>query len=373
MVLLMKKNLYIALIISTLCMSIVPTVNLYRVFTTQSDVKWWKRKELYNMDFVFSWIGKLTYLYGVSIDPTRVVIGKQGWLFLGDDYAHSITSKRMAINTADLQTNERVAESARAWNRWFTDKGVAQFRIVVGPDKDSVYPEYLPDWSAHSTARLTDSLLSQIHENIYVDPTRALIQAKAQYPMPLYYKTDTHWNNLGAWVAFDELRKSLPNSQTALLWPQARDPMIMESHMRSGGDLANFLRIQDLVTDREVALNLHAEYALPVEHHDFNSRTTVFSGENIGIPSPTAPLLVKSRHALNQKKVLWLRDSFGSAMAPLMTATFTDTLHVYYPPLRPEALVALVELYQPDYVFVTSVERDIRGKFFQSGAPMANE
>ncbi|MFW9078358.1 alginate O-acetyltransferase AlgX-related protein [Pseudomonas sp. P2757] len=362
----MKKNLYTALIISILCMSIVPTVNLHRVFTTQSNVKWWKRKVLYNMDFIFSGIGQLTYLYGVSIDPTRVVIGKQGWLFLGDDYAHSITSKRMAISAEDSQTLETVAGSARAWNQWLSDMGVAAFRIVIGPDKDSVYPEYLPDWSAHSTARLTDSLVTRARENIYVDPTRALIQAKSDYSAPLYYTTDTHWNNLGAWVAFDELRKSLSNSQAALLWPQARDPMIMESHMRGGGDLAHFLRIQDLITDREVALNLHAEYAMPVEHHDFNSGAIVFSGKNTGIASPAVPLLVKSKHALNRKKVLWLRDSFGSAMAPLMTATFTDTLHVYYPTLTPETLVALVELYQPDYVFVTSVERDIRGEFFQS-------
>ena len=38
------------------------------------------------------------------------------------------------------------------------------------------------------------------------------------------------------------------------------------------------------------------------------------------------PLLVKSADSLNNKKVLWLRDSFGIGMSSLMAASFSDVL-----------------------------------------------
>ncbi|WP_192562330.1 alginate O-acetyltransferase AlgX-related protein [Pseudomonas gozinkensis] len=353
-------------------MSTVPTINLYQVFTTQSDVKWWKVKVLYNMDLFHGFISKLIYPVGISIHPGKVVIGKEGWLFLGDEYADKISVKRAGVDQKEMQIIENVAKSVESWDQWLSSKGVAAFRIVIGPDKDSVYPEYLPDWSSRTHTRPTEVLMRHARGHIYVDPTKALVQAKQQFTHPLYYQTDTHWNNVGAWIAFDELRKSLANTRTQLIWPQAWEPLTLTTHKRAGGDLAQFLRIQESLSDNEVVLNFPDKYALPVEHHDFNSGEMTFSGQNIGIASPASPLLVRSPRALNPKKVLWLRDSFGSAMTPFMTATFTETLHVYYLPLKPEALVALVERFQPDYVFITSVERDIRGNFFQSSPPIAN-
>ena len=368
----MKRQLYAALTLTALIMCTVPTVNLYQVFTTQSDVKWWKAKVLYNMDLFHGLISKLIYPMGISIHPGKVIIGKEGWLFLGDEYADKISVKRAGVDQKETQIIESVARSMESWDQWLSSKGVTAFRIVIGPDKDSVYPEYLPEWSSHTSPRPTDVLLRHARGNIYVDPTKAVVQAKLQFAHPLYYQTDTHWNNAGAWIAFDELRKSLDKTQDRLTWPQAREPLTLTTHKRAGGDLAHFLRIQESLSDNEVLLNFPDEYSLPVEHHDFNSGEMTFSGQNIGIASPASPLLVSSPQALNSKKVLWLRDSFGTAMTPLMTATFTETLHVYYLLLKPEALVALVERFQPDYVFITSVERDIRGDFFQSGPPVTH-
>jgi len=77
------------------------------------------------------------------------------------------------------------------------------------------------------------------------------------------------------------------------------------------------------------------------------------------------PLLVRSKHALNHRKVLWLRDSFGTALSPFMAATFTETLQIHYAALEPETLAGLVETYRPDYVFLTVVERDARGEWFR--------
>ncbi|HEU4853968.1 MAG TPA: hypothetical protein VFS89_01615 [Nitrosospira sp.] len=82
-------------------------------------------------------------------------------------------------------------------------------------------------------------------------------------------------------------------------------------------------------------------------------------------------LLVKSKNALNQKRVLWLRDSFGTAIAPFMAATFSETLQLHYAAAHPELLARLVDTYKPDYVFITVVERGARRKRFGSFPPLA--
>ncbi|MGE1176491.1 alginate O-acetyltransferase AlgX-related protein [Pseudomonas sp. BW7P1] len=353
-------------------MCTVPIINLYQVFTTQSDVKWWKSKVLYNMDLLHGYISKLLYPIGISINPGKVIIGKEGWLFLGDEFADNISIKRRNLDLQETHTIKKVAQSVESWDQWLSNKGVTAFRIVIGPDKDSVYPEFLPDWISHVHPRPTEVLLRSVRDNIYIDPTKALLNAKERLSHPLYYKTDTHWNNAGAWIAFDELRKSLSTNHTQLMWPPDRAPLILKTRERTGGDLAQFLRMQASLSDNEIVLSYQDEYVLSVEHHDFNSGEILFAGQNIDIASPASPLLVKSAQALNPKKVLWLRDSFGSSISPLMSATFAETLHVYFLPLKAEEFVTLIERFQPDYVFITSVERDIRSDFFQSGPPLSN-
>jgi len=73
---------------------------------------------------------------------------------------------------------------------------------------------------------------------------------------------------------------------------------------------------------------------------------------------------------LNGKKVLWLRDSFGTAMAPFMAATFSETLQIHYETADTALLARLVETFKPDYVFVTVVERAARRKRFGSVPPL---
>jgi hypothetical protein len=333
----------------------------------QNGAKWWKRKALYNIDFLLQPLGSISYALGISIDPARTIIGKEGWLYLGDAYESSITTKRMGVQIKDEETIEKIANSVESWNNWFKHKGVEEFRIILGPDKDSIYPEYLPDWSKHATQTVTDAMINRTTADIYINPAAALRQAKSKHPHPFYYKTDTHWNNLGAWLAFNEFSQNLARARPELGWPQARGTSnLME---RPGGDLANFLRIQNSLKDHETVLDFHLSYPTPVEHYDLKSGEKIYSGQASPIAAPLTPLLVRSAEALNTKRVLWLRDSFGTAMAPFMAATFSEIIQVHYLKIKPSELVGLIERYHPDYVFITSVERDSRGAFFQTLPP----
>src|SRR5690606_31041555 len=134
---------------------------------------------------------------------------------------------------------------------------------------------------------------------------------------------------------------------------------------RAGGDLANFLRISDRLADEEPIMAL-TELAIQTSRSDFLSGAQVEEGGNPEIASPKSPLRVRSESALNQTRVLWLRDSFGTSMAPWMAATFSDVLQLHWDEaLKPDGRLAeLIDEWKPHYVFVTVVERASRSERF---------
>jgi hypothetical protein len=112
---------------------------------------------------------------------------------------------------------------------------------------------------------------------------------------------------------------------------------------------------------------------IETEQYDFETGHLMVSGGNPQIGAPQHPLLVKAKHALNQKRVLWLCDSFGAAMAPFMAASFTEILQLHYMAANPVRLARLVNTYKPDYVVVTVVERGAREKWFENLPPAIQE
>ena len=69
------------------------------------------------------------------------------------------------------------------------------------------------------------------------------------------------------------------------------------------------------------------------------------------------------------QKVLWLRDSFGRAMSPLMAATFPEALQLHYEVVDSKRFVQLIDAFKPDYVFISVVERETFSANFRHFPP----
>jgi hypothetical protein len=292
---------------------------------------------------------------------------------LGDSYAKSITVKRNEPGKNDEAKAKVIASAAAAWNAWFLAHGVSEYRVVIGPDKDSIYPEYLPDWAAHSPMSLTDQLMDAVDNRIFLYPREKLIAAKEVFDSPVYYKTDTHWNLIGGSIAFKQLAESLAKSQPNLTWPKDISPSDVSLVPRLGGDLSNFQRIRDALQDNDVMLQPIVTSPVSVEQTEFLTGKNLMPTSFGDIWIPTTATLVKSTNALNNKKVLWLRDSFGSALAPFMAATFSQTLQLHHNRATPKVVEELVQKFRPDFVIVTNVERDSRTGFLTSRPPVTSK
>jgi hypothetical protein len=88
---------------------------------------------------------------------------------------------------------------------------------VIAPAKCSIYPEYSKEkLPAIGDRSRFDQFLDFMEKNNsgihFIDPRSALIDAKNV--QSVYYKTDTHWNDYGAYIVYKEIIKTvLPDIQ----------------------------------------------------------------------------------------------------------------------------------------------------------------
>ena len=128
--------------------------------------------------------------------------GKDNWLFLGNAYDNTIAKLKGTLTPtkADIislrTTFTNIARTCAKYN--------TNLALFVGPDKTSVYSEYLPQQIHPNSIRYLSYFLQELETipnlTIY-DPTQNLKSAKSPNHL-LYWKTDTHWNQRGALVAF---------------------------------------------------------------------------------------------------------------------------------------------------------------------------
>lgn len=350
----MRKKIVIFFSIVFLFLIIVPVVN---VTSGNRDVK---IKSLYNIDFIMPYISKTLYSYGINIFSDQVVIGKNNWLFLGDNYAKTVTMARNGVEISYAEAAGVKNNILYDWRLFFFDRGVKDFKILVGPNKSSIYSEFLPSWIKLSSETKINMLISSASNNYYIYPKEALLAAKQNYTNhDLYYKTDTHWNSLGGWIAFDYFVSELKKENSEIKYNNSI--YLKEYSEINGGDLSSFLRLSALLKDKQPDFDILPVSEVSTECKKFYTNEVYSCVDNPEIISQQEPLLVVSKGAENTKKVLWLRDSFGTAISPYMARLFSEVIQVHYANVNKEQLVGLVEKFNPDYVFMTIVERDLDG------------
>lgn len=369
----MSRNrviLFLGFVLAVL--AIVPIVNVISIEESKKTAAILVNKRLYNFDIPLRWVNGLLYKIGISTDSAQVVIGQDHWLYLGDRYEQTISVKRRGPVPGQRAVAQSIARAATCWARWLQEKGVRDYRVMLAPDKATVYRERLPGWAQPSAVSATDILMEAVGSERYVDLRGHLADARLTRLEPIYYRTDTHWNDLGAWVAFQAFGGEVTRGRQSIHWPSDRDVRIGKTVVRAGGDLARFLRLETVLSDLTPNIEIIGIAPIDIEQYEFHSGRLMAAGGNPQIATPEVPLLVRSRQALNGARVLWLRDSFGTALAPFMAATFTETLQMHWGRALEnggKAFAELVDAYRPDYVFVTVVERSALSAMFTTLPP----
>lgn len=327
---------------------------------------------LYNADFLEAGLSHLTWRLGWSVDPSKAVVGKEGWMYLGDRFAHGLSTHRRGATDADHALARGISDNLLGWERWLKGQGVQGFVLMIGPDKARVYARHLPGWASPSHVPRLQGLVSGSAQHLISDPGPELTRMSTQAATPTYYQTDSHWNPWGGAISLNALKRTLHGQGVDLDWPFSDPPEILETHDGEGGDLARFLRIQSSIHEQAPMPLLRSRGALSSELRDTATGELLKADPKAALLFPRQTVKVTSQGAANDKKVLWLRDSFGSAQAPSVYATFSEVVQTHWQVALAKGaapLAAMVKDHQPDIVLLTVVERAVLSELFLTPPP----
>jgi alginate O-acetyltransferase complex protein AlgJ len=146
----------------------------------------------------------------------NTVVGKNDWLFFTGDMSIRDHQKTSPLNMGNMKRLTRSLNEIKDQ----TEQYGGMFLLIIAPDKSTVYPQYMPDeipvlGQTSSFDRLVEYL--DRNSDIQLLDVRPVF-SKASETAELYYKTDTHWNCMGAFYASNEIlsKVSIPYPQVPL-------------------------------------------------------------------------------------------------------------------------------------------------------------
>lgn len=271
-----------------------------------------------------------------------VIIGREGWLFYKGQQANFEQPEEDYKGT-NLFTEEEL-ETIRAnmldARDLLRERGT-EFVIFIAPNKERMYNEYMP---AAYGAPPEECRLKQVTEYLrettdltVVSPYEELVAYKEAHPeMPIYYKYDTHWNNLGSYIGARELDRALQLPEEKWL-PPVEEVTITE--VENGTyDLAEMIGMQEELRDDHVyVLSNYSTH--PIETQVIGGGTEYRYHNAAGDGDP--------------RKVFLVGDSFSTMMGIYVASRFNDMYLNSYRFYEPWMLA--VE--DPDILIYEVVER----------------
>lgn len=275
-------------------------------------------------------------LFNTTPNP-RVVVGEDGWLFYNNYDAENPVDDILgrtsfsADETAAIENNLKKAGEAMA------EKDIT-FVFLLPPNKESVYREQLPDYIKEIAAdRTRADILAEnidIGDCVFIYPKEELLEKKNNNQ--LYYRYDTHWNRLGAYIGFKSICDALNINIPSI------DDLSVVEEMGFPKDLADLAGIGNRCTD-------DIEYVITDLFPDVIVEQTQESG-----------VAVYRSDGKVKKTILVIHDSYYRSMEEYLPKVFSEVISVDRNYSDLYSVQDYIDQYQPDIVIMEVVERGIQ-------------
>ena len=357
------KNKFGVILILFLCFLIMPNI-IYRIFYKNFDHtnyenrtlaskpifmstninEYPKKYEEYFNDYLpfRNELVKLKNLNDIFIFKNvfnRIVfLGKEKWLFHKWNNIYSF--------------NEEELETAKNNLIHFRDelkKKNIDFILLICPDKQLVYPKYVPNYIKGKLPNNgTEIFVEYIKNNTdikVVYPKEELLKYKDKYQ--LYYKYDAHWNTLGAYIEYTQLMKSFGIYIDNIDNVDIKDFDGNQSYnlgVYQYNDMAYLLSLNSLkyynddktyIISNYITKNYETNYYISSENFSFNSKS------------------YKSKD-----NIIIIRDSFGLNMIDYIATGFRQSKFIHLDTFKNENITEC----KPDIVVFQLVEWDLKGR-----------
>lgn len=296
------------------------------------------------------------YSLGTTSNQGVAVIGRHGFVFLGDNFNRNISqaSGRRIYNARE--TSEWL-EVLRAQNSWLKHQDI-DLLFVVAPAKWSIYPEKLPRWIDRRATHTLDKLVAQSGGLPLLDVRDGLKAARSE--ADTYSPMNSHWTDFGAYVAWKQIAATLGAQNPAyrgLYVPPYAGVTVADDNNEFAGMIG-------LTRSNPWTMPVYRSALPAYEVIDENSGGSVVFGGAAKTDLLYLPRHTRSAYASNKARVLVMRDSTGNSLSPFLQAAFSETIQVDHHLNTPESatdLVPLVQKYHPDLVIYIVTERYLDG------------
>lgn len=244
--------------------------------------------------------------------PTFMVLaGEEGWYFYMGDWAlHDF------LHTPDKADDELT----RSWEKLITHRQQslhefgANYLVAIAPNKECLYPEFLPGRIRTKAGVPILQLMSQrmrssVNSNHFIDLTEPLQLVKSD--QLLYYKTDSHWNSRGSYFAYRAIIDKVR------LWHPGIVPLSDN----------NFDKRQIEISNKgDLVLLMGLIGAISEKDEEWDVQYPCAKSEDRTVTSETLPvgksLVANGCSAGAPLRVLVISDSFGESMKRYISQTF---------------------------------------------------
>ncbi len=287
-------------------------------------------------DYIISLYNNAKYnLLNESTVPDRVLIGKDNFLFYSHKNDGDPVSDYQGLITLDDKQLETIALKLHNLQEWLSQKNI-KFYLLVAPNKHTVYSDKLPQSIKKGDSTSADQVIEYLlSKNIpVVDLRKTLLETRRNTDYDLYYKTDTHWNNLGAFIAYEHITQILHKDFKNISPFELDMNKLKKPEERNGGDLYKMLGIKNYPFFEEVLFDYPRNYK-------------VVKNDNSGIIT---------KGMKNLPNAVVYRDSFCTALWPILSNNFHKTTYIWTHAVDRE----FIKQENPEIVIFQIVERHVK-------------
>ncbi len=249
--------------------------------------------------------------------PDQVLIGRNQNLFM-------VPKELDTYQRTTLFTNnelDRIRSEFSHRKKYFENKGI-DYYVAVCPIKYSIYPEYLPWYvQVRDTISRTDQFLDVISGLgiEMIDLRKVLLAAKDSASRELFMATDNHWNEIGAFVAYQNIAARIARKIPGVRVLQANDYTIRPKH-RNGGNLAHIINMHEEMQDVQYSFTLRKSVKIssitpcPYEVPDNFEEINFFKGYYMQDNNQDLPRIMIVHDSFGKFIHAYFRDSFSRSV-----------------------------------------------------------
>jgi len=244
-----------------------------------------------------------------------------------------------------------IKKGAESLQRQLTEAGLTtKVIILIAPNHSTIYPETMSDFLAEQKTGDNSKLkqMTELFKNStvkFINPYDRLMKEKSNYF--LYNRTDTHWNEIGAYFGycevFDYIGETFPGAK-----PRPLSDFNIYNAIVRGGDLIPMLKFdQDIYIENSTLLRIKNPTVKELNRKDTDE-------------IPYQEGFYHQFHEYNtgdaaKPTILMYRDSFSISM--MMPIAETSNRVVFAGMWDYDIKIDYIKEINPDFVLIEKVER----------------